>query len=376
MSKLGFSGYYGMSNYGDDLFAWVSALGSRHYWPEHEGILLGPRAIGAPGTYSSSFGWIPLATYQRSDALGKIARLCTLLGGSLLLDKFIFSGGSLFHSRSSGIYDLLYKLGRARTTRFSAIGVSIGPFADTATEKKTIESLRSFEYISVRDRASFDIAASFALDVPLNYGGDLAGIYPMFDNAADLAGNKRPKLIGFSPCALPGDPASARMYCDFFVDQMSKLASERGYSACLINLNQHSDSGDAELCAYTAAQLTAKSIPYALHSYQELGVPKTWGLISSLSAYMTVRLHGALTAFVTNTPFFLFEYHRKCTDFLEEINHPLRGFEIPMHGDRSCDTDLLNCLLAGDSGAELSVVKYCAKSASNFTSAPWFDPRP
>src|SRR5690606_37661150 len=60
-----------------------------------------------------------------------------------------------------------------------------------------------------------------------------------------------------------------------------------------------------------------------------------WNEISSCDFLISTRLHAAIFACFSNTPFMLNEYHRKCSDFLENVSFD-RGL---MAGD--CDFDPL-----------------------------------
>lgn len=362
MKKIAVSGYYGMSNYGDDLFAVTTKLAIEKYWTEHTPIVVGPSTMGLPVNYGS-FSFFPIGVYQKNNRTGKAIRAITILGSAIASDKFVFAGGSLFHSSSSIINSLVPSV----IKKVSAIGVSIGPFDTIESERKIKDLLNRFEYISVRDRRSFEIANSFQLDCPVNQAGDLALLYPLVEPA--FRTNKTPDgrgLIGFTPCNIPSSPDVAKAYCDSFVEFALKENKNGGAEFCILNLNEHPYYGDQDLCAYAAEQLSNSGVASPIYSYRDLGVNGVWSLISSMSAYVTVRLHGAVTAYLTGTPFHLFEYHQKCTDFLLEIGGDSRvnsvgkiecGLEVPSLADLEFPRNNLQVLQAA--------------ALTNFTSAPW-----
>ncbi len=364
---VGFSGYYQMSNYGDDLFARTSVLAATRYWPS-----LVPRLVGAREEGASSMRGIPISAYQGLGVLGKACRVYAGLSDLLGIDKLVFSGGSLFHSENSRATSLMCRLAEKRRIGLSAIGVSIGPFASSSAERRIKQLLGRFEYLSVRDRASLDIARSFNLACTPTYGSDLAFLYPRVCDADSNENTEVARSIGFSPCDLVGDEARARSYCDAFVRSVVRARRDRDLPVCILNLNEHPQIGDDVWCRYTAEQLADRRIPHVLRSYGQLGIRGTWDLVSTFSAYMTVRLHGAVTACATGTPYLLYEYHRKCTDFLDEVGYPEAR---RMSADMGEDCALMRLLEAPDSSGLGPWAADCARrSLSNFTAAPWAVP--
>lgn len=363
MKQVAISGYYGMSNYGDDLFAITTKLAVEKYWSGYAPVVVGPSTMGLAAKYGS-FSFFPIGLYQKNNRTGKAIKAITILGSAIASDKFVFAGGSLFHSSSSIINSLVPRV----IKKVSAVGVSLGPFDTIESERKTKELLKKFEYISVRDKRSFEVASSFRLDCPLNQASDLALLYPVVEPT--IRSNKLPeerKFIGFTPCNIPLNSDAAKAYCDLFVEFALKECKNEKVEFCILNLNEHPYYGDQDLCAYTAERLSKFGVVSPIYSYRDLGINGVWHLIASMTAYVTVRLHGAVTAYLTGTPFHLFEYHPKCTDFLLEIGSRSEvggdgkmegGFEIPPIEDVESPRKNLQMLQA--------------MALTNFTCAPWY----
>jgi polysaccharide pyruvyl transferase WcaK-like protein len=361
--RVGFGGYYGMSNYGDDLFGVASVLGARKFWPDYVPRIIGPRSIGIDAEYGA-LSRTPMRRYQGSGVVGKSVRLGVMLGNAFAVDRYVFAGGSLFHSDTSRITDLVTKLVGIRGVPVSAIGVSLGPFRSVQDEKRAKRYLKRMDFIAVRDRASLDVAKGLGLGESIEYTGDLAGVLPLF--WGENPSQERQRLIGFSPCALLNAPARAKHFCDWFVQKMVRVREHSDLGACVINLNNHPVVGDGWLCRYVTEKLGEHEVPVTSASCHGLGLEGTWRLIASLSKYVTVRLHGAVTAYATGTPFLLINYHQKCDDFLDDIAHPVR---------RSVDStgciDVPDDAWSSDLRPAVSVPDYLAKSLGNFTKAPW-----
>lgn len=379
MSKIGFSGYYGMSNYGDDLFAIAAFLGAQKYWSQHEPRLLCEPISGLDVRYSI-FPLIPKGGLASCDARGKFLRLTNLMWGAITLNKFVFAGGSLFSSSSSGGMNALIYLKRMRRDYFSAIGVSIGPFADSKTEKIVMDRLRGFEYIAVRDSISYERLMSYNMPSKIVQAADLVGVLPellpfspasMVSNCTPGSNESETLQIGFSPCFLAASDHKAQYYCDQFVSFAHCFSKEKCLNVDVICLNQHPVVGDLNLCNYVINSLASKGIDCSLRLYQKQGALATWRRISELDAYYSVRLHGAITAYLSGIPFFLFEYHEKCTKFLDFIGKPADQrveSSQPIGADMSA---ILRNVLTSSLQSGLSVSEFSSLSEKNFTCAPF-----
>ncbi len=372
MKKITFSGYYGMKNYGDDLFGVVAAQGPDLYWTDIKNKLVCPNIKGTKASYAVP-DWFPEDVYADLGYLGKMSRLGFATGSSLFSDKFIFCGGSVFSSNSSGVMNLLSLMYKKRNNFFSAIGVSIGPFDSIASEKKTKEFLKHFEYLALRDKLSFNIAKSFELDCPVVLAGDLAGLIPSF---YPIKANKKilersVKRIGFSPCFLMSDMDKSKKYCDVFIEAINQLKVDIDFDIMVLNLNEHPLIGDSELCKYVYEKLTNQNVRCELINYREDGVISTWKTISLLDAYISVRLHGAISAYLCEVPFALYEYHVKCTEFLNDIGQN----ELLRITDDFISTEhikqVIIDLISKNGNNELDISDYCSKAQLNFTKAPW-----
>jgi len=370
--KATFSGYYGMKNYGDDLFSVVAAQGTSIYWPDMKAKLLCPKIQGITASYAIP-DWFSEDIYADLGYLGRISRLGFTTENSLFSDKFIFCGGSIFSSNSSGIMNILSLIYKKRNNFFSAIGVSIGPFDSTASEKKTKDFLKRFEYLALRDKLSFDIAKSFDLDCPVVLAGDLAGLIPTFypKEINNKISNNAIKRIGFSPCFLMSDMNKSKKYCDVFIEAINQLKTYINFEIVILNLNEHPHIGDSELCNHVYRRLADNHIKCALINYRENGVISTWNSVSLLDAYISVRLHGAITAYLCEIPFALYEYHIKCTEFLNDIgqNNFLRITDDSISTEHL--KQIILDLISKNRINSFDTSDYCTKAQLNFIEAPW-----
>ncbi len=322
MRKVAFSGYYGMGNYGDDLFSIVAILGASKYWPDCTSRLLCPPVSFFDGPVSYP-NFIPAVWFQYHNMLGKAVRASVLLSGSCLANHLVFAGGSIFHSGSIDVRDLVFAA-RKKSVKYSAIGVSVGPFKSALDEKKIKDRLGMFDYISVRDRCSYERLSSFNLDAKIVESADLAGVVPLLIPTPQKKEKFDSKVlnIGFSPCFLADRPGRAMDYCKLFINAVERLSKNFPLKVHVICLNQHYKIGDTGLCRYVCDVMNRQGVLCDTTYYQDAGVLETWRMISRLDACFSVRLHGAITAYLCDVPFYLFEYHEKCSKFLSFIGKP------------------------------------------------------
>lgn len=372
MKKVILGGYYGMMNYGDDMFSMVSSQGVKKYWPNMNPVIMGCQLKDSGGSFVVP-QWFPDSIYGGTSALSKASRLLWLLTGTLGANKFVFCGGSIFSSQGSGILDIFHAINN-KNNYFSAIGVSIGPFSSSKDEKKTRKVLEKFEYLSLRDEFSYDIAKSFALPAKIVLAGDLAGMMPKFYPKSKTNDNPV-KVVGFSPCFLFEKTEKSIEYCDAFIKAVGCLDKNIEIHIVVLNLNDHPVIGDLSLSHYVKKNLDDIKISNEVLNYGDMSILSIWEKISSLDAYISVRLHGAISAYLNGIPFALFEYHMKCQEFLKEIGQQ-EQLRIPNGYEVDNIVEILEFLLLrpkDEISPKLSVDHYQARSVINFTSAPWCD---
>lgn len=370
MSKIIGGGYYGMMNYGDDLFGIVSSLAAKEFWVEDEFRLLCPPIKGFNANYAVP-NWFPKQTYASLNAVGKASRLAFLLNGLSRADRYVFCGGSVFSSSASGARDIVARFNR-RGVSLAAVGVSIGPFSDTESERTIRSLLQRFDYISTRDKTSYEIAKSFGLEGSLVMAGDLAGLmrryYPNSTNKKNSE-TREVKKIAFSPCSLFENPEKAQRYCEAFVKAVKVLVGDSPLEVVLLNLNAHPVLGDGVLCEYTHNRLKADcGINSEIINYADIGVLGMWQVISGLDSYVSVRLHGAISAFLLGTPFSLFEYHPKCSEFLDGLG--VNAAPRLIDGDEAVEAVVRQHFQCGRIASSL-IDAYSNAAVLNFSSAPW-----
>ncbi|EIA3113405.1 polysaccharide pyruvyl transferase family protein [Vibrio cholerae] len=304
--KIVISGYYGMSNYGDDLFGLLSYLLYSSYY---EDVKVSSKKIKT--NYMIRYLNIPIITngIDRCSRVGAISRVLQNVIASLFNDEYILAGGSNLCYNSSVIQRKIPIFTRRLNPRLKikGIGLSYGPFNDK-TEKDTYnEIIKNYSCLMLRDVASFDEASESSCEniIP---SFDLAILGKEYFNASN---EKNIGTIGVSLCHGISD-------CE--VVFLAKKIIDENLNARIFTLNTHVSLGDF---AYTNKLVDI----FKCHGYEKFElvdskshtVEGIWEAIGSCEYFFSVRLHGAITAYAQNIPFILYEYQKKCTDFLDKV---------------------------------------------------------
>lgn len=322
--KITFCGYYGMKNYGDDLFTKVINWGNKEFW-ESEAKFLSPKVKGVDAKFwvNSSF---MIALYQNKSIVGKIVRSSINIIAAFSSNYLIMAGGSTIGSLSSNTMMKLHiLLAKLKITKFAGIGLSVGPFFNSEDYNNAKKYLSYFEFLYVRDKNSYEIVKEMGCVENLFLANDLVGLLPLVDKDSEIEVDyteKKKKILGVSLCnferfnQLPTVDEENRN--NFIIDAIKKFKHDTGYSVVIFCLNTHESNGDVELSERLAEELDFD----AEIIFFDDNLENTLKKIRECTIFFTIRLHGAITAYLYDIPFSLVEYHEKCTEFLYYINQP------------------------------------------------------
>lgn len=309
-----FTGYYGHQNTGDDAFIEVTAWGAQKFWQKRNNRFLARKST-LPYTLVETKGY-PLE-------LKKSYRLQS----QLLLNNtkaLVYSGGSTIHSKlekDNIRYKAIKKKEQGKNLKLGAIGVSIGPFKSTEDEKAVQHYLRQFDFLALRDETSYNYANSINLPYkPIN-AFDLAALLPdVYNYNFNKVDNKK-KVVGISVCRYESIIQSSNLQHEskrnqMIVDLIKELDKQDNIHFKFYVINGHSRVGDSQLTKDTISKASPKS--YELYDYNKT-TQETWESIAKCDFVISTRLHAAIFACFAGVPFMLNEYHRKCTDFLDNV---------------------------------------------------------
>lgn len=323
MNNIILSGYYGEQNSGDDALLLVSSWGGRKF-------------LNGDNIYATCMQKpvLPLNAeiealfvqeeQERNENLLRLYRQC------YRSDVLLYGGGSVFHStdkmtRDSDLIDLNRGEGAV------AIGVSFGPFRDSAAKEACRKLVEKFKYIGCRDEESYELIRSLTPNVHAEVTFDLAVLLPLV-TGEDFREVQERKGIGLSLCHyeryIGGDTGVEKTRVKKIVNVLNKLNREEIEELVFIDFNGHPIFGDRDIHCEVIEQLQTE-IPIKHISYDKnpLNVIRT---IASLKGLIGMRLHSSVFGYITNTPTIILSYHPKCIGWAKQIQ-AAEDYIIPSH---------------------------------------------
>lgn len=304
--RVALQGYYGMRNFGDDLFCQVMVDQLASHPGGFRPYILAPPDVG--GQVDSLPAFLEPA-WRSNNPVARLTRGVAKVATTWTSDAVLLAGGSTL-SDMGGSRRVEERLGISRRKPHYAVGVSIGPFRTVSHEADIAAYLAGFREVLVRDHSSEDAAKKIGVET--GFSGDIGTLYAVKPRTPD-------PIIGFSPCRHTRDSKDliARI-----VEGMSEVASVRGCSRFRVfALNSHPINGDVELARSYASALRRNGFDVEVVSHIGDVAPVVES-IASVELLLTNRLHGAVVAYQAGVPFVLGEYHVKCKDFLDDIGQP------------------------------------------------------
>ena len=350
--KINLSGYYGMSNYGDELFSLVTYTAMAKNKCNKVGV------ISPENTYHSNVKYIlsffPKKIYSRPGFLGGVVR--ALINSIVLLftDHLIFSGGSTI-----GKPGLLrkFQVKMLSSKQISCIGVSVDEVKDDKYEKWLIKFVNSTTFFSVRDLRSYKYLCSLGLASKVTLAADIAGSLPFYFPEMSVKSNAKSKVLGVSVC-------SKSKNMENLIASIIKIAKVEKYRVKIFCLNEHLTFGDKELSIYTRDKILKNGVDCSIE-YECDNVLEVWSSISKCDFFVSVRLHGAITAYMAGVPFYMDCYHIKCFDFLKSINYEHSSKLVK---EESEILQEFTKIIQGDIKPEVKAESYMKSSLLNFKS--------
>lgn len=309
------SGYYGMKNFGDDVF--VDTVLSASLF-DHARIASPPIPhTGTSDRDAAASYLLPRmlqAAHQNAGFGGKAFRLAEAEIFTRQAQSIAFAGGSLFHGNSR-VMSRQVALATRRKIRLVAVGVSFGPFRSVAAQQRALRSVVAFDAILVRDELSYARLAAGGIEHSILMG-DLAALHPSLQ--ADSTPAERSDYAVFAPM----DLLRSNEAQDAAFSTLLQVLVERNGRLVILALNAHPNLGDHECAKMYARKGRLAGLEVRVLSYGDLGLAETIGLLGRARAVVSTRLHGAIVPYLFGIPFMLVEYQEKCTQFLMDIGVP------------------------------------------------------
>lgn len=371
--RIAFTGYYGMRNFGDDLFGVICTRAAERYWNAAP-RLVGPPLAGMAGV-STVPAFYPRDWYGAMGTLGKGSRLLSFASATVGSNVLVMGGGSVITARESFRKPMMQAARRHRGLELAAIGVSIGPFANQRQEEAAASFLDRFSYISVRDRRSHEWIQRMGLSALSHAGCDLAVLLPGLAAMPPRAERRSESAIrvGVAPCRYAEggahDAPVMRAWEDAFVASVLAEARSKRLVVDVFSLNEHPRHGDGELAEALARRLRAGGVATEVLRYTRPDPLAMVAAIGRCDVMVSARLHGAIVAWLCGVPFAIVDYHRKCRDFADDIGLPQRRRITTEQGHPF--SDVVDSLLAERRLECSSPGVYADRAEDIFKCAPW-----
>ncbi|KSU60395.1 hypothetical protein AS034_16265 [[Bacillus] enclensis] len=370
--NIGFTGYYGMGNFGDDLFGVLSVEAANKYWNIKKTSIVGTPITGFKSNYElNKFNNI----YTKSNKVGKILRALVMTKSFIKNDVIVLAGGSTIGSGTSNtMRNFQKKLSKKNLSELGAIGVSVGPFNNYTDYLKAKEFILKLKYISVRDQESFNILKKMDVPIEYNLGRDIAGLLPiLFPIQKQYNSNDEKIVLGVSLCNyeryVGGDISKEEKRNEQVIEGIKSVCEELGDQLLLkvFIMNNNSEIGDQEISNDFIQSISHTNVQVEIIS-NEKGPLYIWQEVNNCTAFFSIRLHGGIAAYMANIPFCLVEYHEKCTNFLNDIGQPENNRIREVNPN--IKSVVMN-LIKTKSKPTLTCEEYSNEATKIFTLAPW-----
>lgn len=316
-----FKGFYGYKNLGDDIFCVTADWLTNNLWQDKRAIIIGDNL---PILSKKS-----LIINTKNRSLRKVLEILI----SLYVDNIIYFGGSVFHSKSNKFLDIkrIYSYPKF-ANKISTIGTSIGPFKSQEDYNFICGFLNGFKFLTLRDESSIQIAKEMKLKNSI-FSFDIAiltdDVYPGLKVSKEF--NSEKIRIGVSLChyeryvggSILIEKERENAVLEFLIKfvESNKNIDEIVFFV----FNGNSKNGDIEITSdfndIISRKISTRIVNYSSNTESILKE------IKECDAFFGMRLHSGILAYALDVPFMLVEYHTKCTEFLNTINHNFRFIE-------------------------------------------------
>lgn len=354
-------GYYGMKNSGDDALMTAAIIGIKKRNNDARILVSTPSSLRL---YDGSSVNPSLAESQLFRGQNRLQHYMN----SSRSNSIVFGGGSVLHnSHDLRIKLQMLKLAGTRDSR--AVGVSVGPFVDAQAEKYCAELLNKLDFVGLRDEKSFQIAKEISPNANLHLTFDLAPSLMASHQFAVAQTNREGILVNICPVAkTPNgnfDIKEDSFRVESLAKALTKIAKTTGESVSIMSLNSHLEFGDDDLCQALYRRLNGV-IPVKVINYHH-NVFNVIKVVSSFKVCLSMRLHGNVFAYMTNTPSISLNYHVKCNQWCNQIGlSKKQRFDLHELSSTALSDTVIDGLETGFEKPSLELNDALDKSLSNW----------
>jgi len=322
--RLFLYGYYGRRNSGDDamLYAFLNAAVSANRDIEFR-ILRGEDAPEVPGNATGSTRFV-------SSTIPAVLR--SLLGA----DGFAIVGGTHLtdyglNRRTAGMIGriaLLVGLSRLLGKKVYFFGTGLGPFRRMIPKAVARLTCMQADAIIVRDHASYEVAKSLGVAEKTRIGFDVAALagWRPEGSAGTRARARRTLGISITPVftMYHDDEASDQVLANRVGEAVNTwMRTHPEWRVELFVFHGRSNLTDDD-DAHITEQLRQILAPRERVSIVDYNSNPTviFRSVSQCAAFVAMKYHACLFAYLNDIPLLIIPYHPKCADLAKEIRLP------------------------------------------------------
>ncbi|MFP4380012.1 MAG: polysaccharide pyruvyl transferase family protein [Candidatus Sumerlaeia bacterium] len=321
VKRLFITGYYGMRNTGDDGMAWCLTRGIHHFRPDVEILIAASSAIELP---PDSKDRVEIVDRSPKNVIRHILDCDALMwGGGTSI--FSYRGKSWKWYKMILRQLIMFRLARLLRKKGFFEGIGLGPFHSRLAEWLARKTIAATDHVSVRDSEALAYLQKWKLAHRATSSFDLTAILMSEYETQKIAPPSDKFVLGMS--LLP--------YYEMFQPDQDKdpLLRDRIVEAIDANLTRHPDlevrlfvfkdrnrDHDVDFIedvqAHVADRERVRIVPYNPNPVQRLVE------MGQCHAFMGMRLHSSIFAFLCDLPMVILNYHRKCPILHEQIGLP------------------------------------------------------
>lgn len=304
------NGYYGMLNSGDDALMQATAWGAEKFLGAKDFLISTPRPITLADNKK-------VAATLTSKQIVKGENRIRQYFASAKSNQIVFGGGSVLHN-SHDINQKRHFIKLSNKNNALALGVGLGPFANSDAEQACAKFLLECEYVGVRDKASFDMAKSLAPEANVALTFDLAPLLLLNEKASFSTEDRSGVCFCLCPSErLKNNLAAENARLQQIANAIISVYRQTGEPITMLDFNGHASLGDEQvhraLMALLPSNIPVKHVAYNPNPLQVMQ------LLAGFKCVVGMRLHASILAYLVNTPVVSLNYHSKCKGWCEQI---------------------------------------------------------
>jgi len=328
-------GHYGWKNTGDDAMVYVLLRELHILYPTATFAILSRKGIIVPSETKNLVKFVKLTP---QNVFQEIMRSSI----------FILGGGTHFHDHGIKIKQLkmlsknfiVFTLVKLFCKRIYLISIGVEPLSTTWGRFLSKQIYRLADFISVRDKLSYDILEEMGLNNKVTLSFDLAALLqPLSTDDNSLVKRRNMKILGIS--ILPFFEiyhGNSEKDC-MFIREIAKGLNQwlkRDFQSLiyLFVFKGKSENDDVFFTEMLQKQLN-QTERVKLISYNPDPV-EMMSQVAQCHAFVGMRYHSCVFAYLTNTALLVINYFRKCQALAEDIGlskHAVMSLEEILNGE-------------------------------------------